>query len=343
MRIQYHRNRLKIETPAKINLFLEVLDRRSDGFHELETVMLAIDLTDRLSFQPLPSPDIELSVLSPFTHSDDGAAAMTERNANGNADTFRWDVPANSSNLVHQAWTAARSAIDSAGILKKGAPAGVAIELEKRIPAQAGLGGGSSDAAAAIVAAFVLCANRWNAELMSNVAGKLGSDLNFFLESHSQDHWAAVCTGRGEIVRPIGLLNGISGVIAQPNAGCPTGKIFQSLALDAKKFHSAAVEECLATGNVPQLRQQVFNRLQSAACTIRPQCFELIESFLNYPEMAVAMTGSGSAVYGVCPDHQSASGILQSLDLDSSVFTSVFRSWRAPSIDAQLASLRYQT
>ena len=156
---------LSLLAPAKLNLVLEVTGRRSDGYHNLDTVMTTIDLADRVRLRPAPALDVRLS--------GRGAAEIA---AEGEL-----------------AATAARALAAAAE-----REPNVAIEVEKRIPAAAGLGGGSSDAAAVLRGLARLWELDWPIERLGEVAASVGSDVPFFLHGGT-----ARCRGRGEIVTPL--------------------------------------------------------------------------------------------------------------------------------------------
>jgi len=154
---------MDIAAPAKINLYLEVLGSRPDGYHELDSVLLPLDLADRLVIETAPSRGI--AVECPARSDLDGEA-----------------------NLVHRALTA------FADTLGAGAP-GFHVVLEKRVPVAAGLGGGSSDAAAALKAASTLTGSPLGWEAMLELASDIGADLPFFMGSGP-----AWIRGKGEIL-----------------------------------------------------------------------------------------------------------------------------------------------
>ncbi|HEU4500136.1 MAG TPA: 4-(cytidine 5'-diphospho)-2-C-methyl-D-erythritol kinase, partial [Nitrospira sp.] len=156
---------ITVHAPAKINLILRILDRRSDGYHNLWSVMQTVALEDEL----------EIRAASP------GGVRLT-------CDTVR--LPVDSSNLVHRA---ASAVLDQASL-----SVGLDVELRKRIPMGAGLGGGSSDAAATILGLNQLLKLGWSREQMQSVAEQLGSDVPFFLFAP-----AAVVSGRGAAVKPV--------------------------------------------------------------------------------------------------------------------------------------------
>ncbi|MGI8602003.1 MAG: 4-(cytidine 5'-diphospho)-2-C-methyl-D-erythritol kinase [Verrucomicrobiales bacterium] len=167
-------NAIDLAAPAKINLWLRILRRRPDGFHDIETRMVLLDLSDRLSIEKVPEDKtrsgnnaVEVPI---FTCSDPS-------------------LPVDGSNLVQKAV--------AAWIGQIGALPPLRIHLEKRIPHGAGLGGGSSDAAAALLGLNQLTGTRLDVSALTSLAAGVGSDVAFFLQGSPCD-----CSGRGEIVVP---------------------------------------------------------------------------------------------------------------------------------------------
>lgn len=316
MRIEKIGESWRIDVPAKINLYLEVLGRRPDGFHELDTIMLAIDLTDRLEFHPRKDRRIELE--------------LELSNALGNYPSAV-EIPSDHRNLI---WQAAYAMQQKTGSLLE---SGLSISVHKRIPSEAGLGGGSANAAAALVGASLVLGNRWNPREANQIAQGLGSDINFFLEGSNGRSWLAQCTGRGERVVPIESTLTLSGVLLWPGTGCPTGKIFRNLDLGTEIVRSEAVARCLADGNVSQLTHALFNRLQQTAEGLVPEVAAArtaLESLAN--GQTATMSGSGSTVFAICHDVDSACLIEDSLKGKTSGLVFPFHTWESPSIEDQV-------
>ena len=159
---------LLVSAPAKINLHLEVLGLRPDGFHELAMLMQTLDLADQLSLRPTA----------------DGSVRLTSN---------RSDLPSDGSNLIVKAAELLRARVGLPEL-------GVAIELDKRIPIGAGLAGGSSDGAAALVGLNALWGCGFSREQLRSMAAELGSDMPFCIDGGSQ-----LCFGRGEVLEPMAL------------------------------------------------------------------------------------------------------------------------------------------
>src|SRR5262245_58478457 len=168
-------NGVLVRAPAKVNLFLEVLGKRPDGYHELATLMVAVSLYDTLEFKEARSQAFALDLVSQPNHAGDEA---------------RPGLSAGPENLV---WRAAELLRQRSGV-----KAGARVRLHKRIPLAAGLAGGSSDAAATLVGLNRLWRLGWSREQLQPLAAELGSDVAFFLKSD-----AAWCRGRGEIITPL--------------------------------------------------------------------------------------------------------------------------------------------
>ncbi len=182
---------MKQFAPAKINLYLHILGRRPDGFHELETLMAPISLGDTLDLDLIPQ-GIE------FTCSD----------------------PTLSDAKDNLATKAARLFLDEFKL-----PTGVRIHLEKAVPVGAGLGGGSSDAAAVLLALRQLTAAPCDNARLAELASRLGSDIPFFIYSQP-----ALCKGRGEIIEPITLKENLQGLLVHPGFGVSTPWAYKTYA-----------------------------------------------------------------------------------------------------------------
>ncbi|HEU4402984.1 MAG TPA: 4-(cytidine 5'-diphospho)-2-C-methyl-D-erythritol kinase [Candidatus Polarisedimenticolia bacterium] len=257
--------RITLQAFAKINLNLKVIGRRPDGFHELETIVQTITLHDRIDLEGAQD-GIELEV-------DDAT------------------IPADATNLACRAAAALPRA--SSG------PQGVRIRLVKGIPSGAGLGGGSSDAAATLVGVSRLRRLPIDPEILLPLACSLGSDVPFFLTGGT-----ALLTGRGTEVRPLPDRTGYSLLLVFPGAGISTPAVYAQLHApltpedkigSMTRFRPTLmgeVEACVGTGN----------DLEPYARVLCPAIGEIKERLLRSGATAAAMTGSGSAVFGLFRD-----------------------------------------
>ena len=269
MRFRRQGPSLVVDAPAKLNLFLEVCGKRPDGYHELETLMVSIGLCDTLRFTPLPHPDIVLR--NRFAHDQDSVG-----------------FPCGDSNLVVKAARLLAAAT--------GCRTGAEIDLLKRIPSASGLGGGSSDAAATLVALNRLWRTGLDADQLDQLAAQLGSDLNFFMRSPR----LAVCRGRGEIVEPRPLPRMLHFVVLRPAGGLSTADVF-------REWRSASAEvrqvEPLLTrmfGGATAARGGMFNALTAPAARLSSEIAAGLAMLEDCGGAQPLMTGSGSACFCLC-------------------------------------------
>jgi 4-diphosphocytidyl-2-C-methyl-D-erythritol kinase len=311
--------------PCKLNLFLEVLDRRPDGYHNLETIMLAVDLCDEVEIAATDDDPIQLDV---------GFADPQMFDEHDPA----WRIPSDPSNLVTKALSRLRDRL--------GTSEGAVVKLRKRIPAQAGLGGGSADAAAALV----LGSLAWTANLdwptICDVASELGSDVNFFLEGWNGSNWTAKCLGRGERVIPIPNPANQHVVIVHPPRGCDTGTVFRGLAAAGPSWteprrSSEEMQNLLSCGANERIARMLYNRLELPA----GQCTDWIDRsarrFDRYKPLGHCLTGSGSARFCLCSTPAEAEKIASELQSfrDFRVYTA--STWGSPSIQEQARRLGF--
>jgi 4-diphosphocytidyl-2-C-methyl-D-erythritol kinase len=276
--------------PAKLNLFLEVIGRRDDGFHELETVVVPIRLADRLSFTSTPP-------------SDDGLAGDIVLNActlQAVRPPPQHDVlPSASSNLVFRALDLLRK--------RSNCGLGARIELIKRIPLAAGLGGGSSDAAAALRLANRAWRLNWPGDRLGELAAELGSDVPFFMTNG-----AAICRGRGERIERLPCMRTLHFVVVKPPLGLRTSDVYachdslRESSLSSQSSPTGGLVANLAGGRWGNVRHWMRNRLQAAAAALAPWVREISGIFAKLDFEAHQLSGSGSAYFGVARHAQHA-------------------------------------
>jgi 4-diphosphocytidyl-2-C-methyl-D-erythritol kinase len=273
---------VEVLAPAKLNLFLEVLGRRSDGYHEIETVMVAVNLYDTLTIRDDPSGEIRLRCSDPT-------------------------LPVGGDNLVIRAANRLRAATDC----RRGAH----IELTKAIPAQAGLAGGSSDAAATLAGLDRVWDLRFSRPQLDALAAEVGSDVSFF--NHVP---AAVCRGRGEQVEAVPLNGHYHFVLVCPSVGVSTADVYGQVVPPNPPQSARPVLEALASGGPADLGPRLFNRLQPFAEALRPELIRVRTALADLGPWldGSSMSGSGSAYFGLCRDlvaAEHAAKILQPLGL----------------------------
>jgi len=274
--------RVEVLAPAKLNLYLEVLKRRPDDYHEIESLMVAVDLYDELTFVDEPSGTIALECDDP-------------------------SLPVDGRNLVIKAAELLRSA--------SGVEAGARIRLKKGIPAQAGLAGGSSDAAATLAALDRLWNLGLSPERLNVLAGRIGSDVAFFLHAP-----AAVCRGRGEVVEPLSLSRPLHFVVIVPPVGLSTVDVYRRLKPPEQPRRIGPVLDALTAGGPSELGESLFNRLQPVAESLRPELARARDALatLDPPLCGSLMSGSGSAYFGLGRDRaaaEEAAAVLKPLGL----------------------------
>jgi 4-diphosphocytidyl-2-C-methyl-D-erythritol kinase len=256
------------KSPCKVNLLLNVLGKRPDGFHELETVLYPVNLFDELDFQR-GSRGIELSC--------SGA-----------------NLPADGTNLVHRA---ASVFLEAAKISE-----GVKIHLEKKIPLAAGLGGGSGNAATTLLALNELFGSPLALETLCELAAALGSDISFFLQSKP-----ALATGRGEKIQPLDFFPALRGrafLLIHPGFGISTPWAYQKLArfptaLNGKPGRAAQLIDKLQMNVWPAAADGFYNSLEAPALEKFP-VLKLYQEFLrDNGALAALMSGSGSTTFAI--------------------------------------------
>lgn len=269
--------------PAKLNLFFEVLGRREDGFHEIETLMAAVSLYDRLVLEPIPQ-----AAAGP-----DRAVELDCRWAIADGDARFGPLPAPSENLVTRALLRFRE--------RSGSAFGARVWLDKSIPPAAGLGGGSSDAAAALLAANLAWEVNWPLDRLASLAAEVGSDVPFFLGAP-----AAICRGRGERVAPVGQLPQMWFVIVRPPEGLSTAAVYAGVRPALRPRSVEPLAAALRSGDRRGLRQLLHNGLEPAAAQLSPWIGRLHREFQQLGCLAEQMSGSGSSYFGVCPSARHA-------------------------------------
>lgn len=262
---------------AKINLFLDVLARRSDGFHEIRSVMQTVSLFDGLTVerQPADAAAIDLSV------------------------TGAPDLPCDESNLVVRAASAFLSRIGGRDALR--------ISLEKRIPMGAGLAGGSADAAATLRACQRLWGHPLTKEELLSLAAELGSDVPFCLIGGS-----ALCLGRGEILHPLSVpplyaVLVLSGErVSTLKAYAALDALYRGFGGSVKTGGTEAYEAFCALLSEGRTAGGLFNLFESAVLPTCPIAAAYRERLFALGALDALMSGSGSAVYGIFSDEASA-------------------------------------
>jgi len=261
---------LDLRAPAKVNLFLEVLAKRPDGYHDLESVFQAVSLYDEITLTLADEPGVRLRC--------DVAALETPDNL---------------------AAAAAREFLSAAPF-----PGGVDIDLRKKIPLQGGLGGGSSDAAAVLVGLNDMVGKPLAPHDLRRLAASIGSDVPFFL-----DGGTALVTGRGEKVVPLESPGSYHYLIFYPGFGVSTASVYKNLSLKLTEKRKSAKVLCalLALGNLEAAGEHFFNRLEQAAYGLEKRLVEARAAVQRaVGDTRVNLCGSGASLFSAFVDHDRA-------------------------------------
>jgi 4-diphosphocytidyl-2-C-methyl-D-erythritol kinase len=271
---------LEKQSPCKVNLLLNILGRRADGFHDLETLFYPIHVFDRLTFARA-GQGIELRC-------SDAA------------------LPTDGQNLVHRA---AAAFLEEARIKE-----GIRLELEKRIPLAAGLGGGSGNAATTLLGLNELFGQPLEPERLQRLAASLGSDVAFFLQDKP-----ALASGRGERIEPLEPFPALSGaafVLIYPGFGISTAWAYQQLArfpqaLNGQPGRAQKLVALLRSADLGTAAAAFYNSLEAPALEKYP-LLELFQEFLRANGAAAAlMSGSGSTTFALVRGLEAASELAE--------------------------------
>ena len=259
-----HAAMLKIKSPAKINLVLEVLGKRADDYHDVRTVMQSIDLCDELGIEEHP----------------------IDRHLELHTDTM--SCPVDEKNLV---WQAIHWLRDATGF-----DVGLAITIDKNIPIGGGLGGGSSNAGAVLVALIARYELDISRDDLHRIASRIGSDVSFFLVGGT-----ALATGRGEIVQKAPDLPKTAFVLAKPGISVDTARVYAGLRLrQTADGRASTANACAAFLDHPHGAKRwelLKNDLQPAARRLYPRIDEVFAMFSALGIDRAMLSGSGATVF----------------------------------------------
>lgn len=265
---------MKVKAYAKLNLYLNIVRVREDGYHELDMIMQEVDLADILTL----TPATEITVDCPGV--------------------------AQEKNLAYRA--------AKAFFQKNGIAGGVQISIEKHIPSEAGMGGGSSDAAAVLRALNDLYGKPLTEKRLWELALPLGADVPFAVSGGT-----ARAQGIGEILTPIQNRLQVSYIIVKPRRGVPTGEAFRLADHQPVEIPPGNIENCicaLETGNPELFAENTYNALTHAGKILCPEIQQILATLSKIPGCAAAfMTGSGSACVGMFPETADAESAQQHL------------------------------
>ena len=284
---------LVLDARAKINLALDVLHKRPDGYHEVAMVMQSVTLADRVVIEPAA----EISVTADMA-----------------------DLECGPDNLAYRA----------AALLRRhtGGSRGARIHLQKSIPLAAGLAGGSADAAAVLRGLNTLWQLGLTASELETLGVALGSDVPFCLRGGT-----ALATGRGEILTPLPAPPPLWIVLAKPRVAVSTAWVYGNYRGELVAVHPdiAGMTASLARGDLPGLAARLANVLETVTVAAHPEIAALKAAMIEHGAMASLMSGSGPTVFGLTESRQQAQAIAAALKRASAVWVAVTQTageWR---------------
>ena len=281
---------LEYKSYAKINLYLDVINRRDDGYHNLETIFQGVDLADHLTFT-LQETGITMTCSSP-------------------------DLETGEDNLVHRAATILQH--------ETGCRSGVHVELDKRIPVAAGLAGGSGNAAATLAALNNLWSLAIDDDRLLELALELGSDVPYCLAGGTM-----AATGRGEIMTSLKPIADTWFVLVHPPMAVSTSRVFNSPHLrhnkdpiiEGRTTSFSRALEALENKDWPRV---LFNTMEEAVFHDYPKLADMLRSLKATDCAAAVMSGTGSTLFAVCNSHDQAKAAATELsDFATSVVKAV--------------------
>jgi 4-diphosphocytidyl-2-C-methyl-D-erythritol kinase len=251
------------KAPAKINLVLDVLHKRSDGYHEVEMVMTMVDLADRIEMRELPGDTIIISSQAGY-------------------------IPLDEKNLAFQA---ARLIKEQYGVSK-----GVYIHLDKKIPVAAGLAGGSSDAAATLRGLNRLWGLGIAQQDLQKLGGELGSDVPFCIAGGT-----AIARGRGELLEPLPSPPPCWVILAKPPINVSTADVYGKLNAAVISRHPSVekMREAIASDDFGAVCSKLGNVLEDVTMALHPEVRQIKECMVRFGADGALMSGSGPTVFGI--------------------------------------------
>lgn len=251
------------KAPAKINLMLDVLHKRPDGYHEVEMIMTMVDLADRLTITELSGNSIHISSQAGY-------------------------IPLDDKNLAYQAASKIKE--------RYGIRQGVHIHIDKRIPVAAGLAGGSSDAAAALRGLNRLWKLDIPHEEMMKLGASIGSDVPFCITGGT-----ALATGRGEQLTPLASPPGCWVILAKPPINVSTAGVYGRLKADRIEHHpsASAMQRAIEEQSFEGICSELGNVLEDVTLSHYPEVQRLKQAMQQLGADGVLMSGSGPTVFGL--------------------------------------------
>ncbi|MDH3891152.1 MAG: 4-(cytidine 5'-diphospho)-2-C-methyl-D-erythritol kinase [candidate division Zixibacteria bacterium] len=256
-------NRLTIKAPAKLNLFLEVLNKRPDGFHNINSLFQAVSLFDQLTFTVSDKPGVTIELVA------------------------KADLTVGEDNLISRAYTIMRDEFDLSR--------GLHVRLDKHIPIAAGLGGGSADGAATLLACNTLFDLGLTQDQISQLALKIGSDLPFFFSAGQ-----AMIGGRGEKVKTTHLPTDYHLVLVKPALEVSTAEAYALLKRDLTKPNDQyTLPPCRDVKSLVEALRLTGNDFEDVLGAFCPELGQIRDMLLNAGAVLARLSGSGPTVFGL--------------------------------------------
>ena len=268
---------LQLRAYGKINLGLDVVRRREDGYHELRMIMQTVGLFDGLTMKVLPEDEIRLTTNLAF-------------------------LPTNQNNLIYKAIALLK---DECGIKK-----GVEARLEKRIPVAAGMAGGSSNAAAALIGMNRLFRLGLSKKQLMEYGVRLGADVPYCIMRGT-----ALSEGIGEILTPLAPMPDCYILLAKPGISVSTKYVYQNLKLDADTVHPDidGMVKAINDGNLKGITDRLGNVLETVTIKEYPMIEEIKQYMIGRGAMNALMSGSGPTIFGIFEQRSTAKKALEGL------------------------------
>jgi len=263
-------NSIILKGRAKINLTLDVVGKRENGYHDLEMIMQTVNLYDTIYIRKTKVPGVRLK------------------------SNYSW-LPTNEKNIAYRA---AELFFEETGI-----HGGVAIEITKRIPVAAGLAGGSTDAAATLVGLNRIYETNYSKEKLMEMGLKLGADVPFCIARGTM-----LAEGIGEVLTPLEPMPSTYVVLVKPPFSASTATVYKSLDINNIKKHpdTQKVIQALKDHDVKEIAKNMANVLEEVTIPMHPEIDQIKQGFIKCGAMGTMMSGSGTTVFGLFENEEVA-------------------------------------
>lgn len=257
---------LILESYGKVNLALDILYKRKDGYHEIKSIMQEIDIKDRLTFR--------------------------EQKEGITLESNSWQMPRNSENLVYRAW---EKLSQISGVKK-----GLHVNIEKNIPIYAGLGGGSSNGATTLKALNYLWDLKLRDQELMDIGKELGADVPFFIKGGT-----ALAEGIGEELTSLKSFSDKYILLINPGINMSTAQTYKKTRPNGDRLDIEGLVKAIEEDNIKKVAEKLSNKLEEVAIEEYPVIEEIKESMIKEGALGALMSGSGSTVFGLFEDQES--------------------------------------